>query len=57
MAATKCFHLAMASSNEQWPNNNNSALLMGGRIRSNSVEEINLQVPSLDPRFAIFIVP
>ena len=28
---------------------------MGGRSRSNSVEEITLQVPSLDPRFAIFI--
>ena len=28
---------------------------MGGRSRSNSVEETTLQVPSLDPRFAIFI--
>ena len=28
---------------------------MGGRRRSNSVEEITLQVPSLDPWFAIFI--
>ena len=28
---------------------------MGGRSRSNSVEEITLRVPSLDPRFAIFI--
>ena len=26
-----------------------------GRSRSNSVEEIVLQVPSLDPRFSIFI--
>ena len=28
---------------------------MRGKSRSNSVEEITLQVPSLDPRFAIFI--
>ena len=28
---------------------------MGGRGRSDSVEETTLQVPSLDPRFAIFI--
>ena len=28
---------------------------MGGRRKSNSVEEITLQVPSLDPRFSIFI--
>ena len=28
---------------------------MGGKSKSNSVEEITLQVPSLDPRFAIFI--
>ena len=28
---------------------------MGGRSRSNSVEETTLQVPSLDSRFAIFI--
>ena len=28
---------------------------MGGRSRSNSVEEITLKVSSLDPRFAIFI--
>ena len=28
---------------------------MGGKGRSNSVEEITPQVPCLDPRFAIFI--
>ena len=28
---------------------------MGGRSRSNSVQEITLQVRSLDPRFAICI--
>ena len=28
---------------------------MGGRSRSNSVEEITLQVPYLGPRFAVFI--
>ena len=28
---------------------------MGGRSRSNSVEEITLEVSSLGPRFAIFI--
>ena len=33
----------------------NSVLLMGERSRSNSVEEIALQVPSLDHPFAIFI--
>ena len=32
-----------------------SAFLMAVRSRSNSVEETTLQVPSLDPRFAIFI--
>ena len=35
--ATKCFHLATSSYNEH-----NSVLLMGGRSRSNSVEEITL---------------
>ena len=33
----------------------NSVLLMGGRSRSNSVEEVTPQVPSLDAPFAIFI--
>ena len=52
MAATKCFHLATASFNKQ-PNNNNSArrkeqLKFSGR-------KITLQIPSLDPRFAIII--
>ena len=28
---------------------------MGERSRPNSVEEITLQVPSLDPRFSFFI--
>ena len=28
---------------------------MGGRSRSNSVEQITLQIPSLDPPFALFI--
>ena len=32
-----------------------SVLIMEGRSRSNSVEEIPLQVRSLDPPFAIFI--
>ena len=31
-----------------------SVLLMGGRSRSNSVEEITPQVPSFDPPFSIF---
>ena len=33
----------------------NSTLLIEGRSRSNSVEEITPQVPSLNPPFAIFI--
>ena len=56
MVTTMCFYLATASSNEQQPNNNNSAqVFMGGRSRSNSVEEITLQVPYLGPQFAVFL--
>ena len=29
---------------------------MGGTSRSNSVEEITLQVPTLDPRFAMIFI-
>ena len=53
MAATKCFHLATAGF--FLSNNYNSVLLMGGRSRSNSVEEITPQVPCLGPWFAMFI--
>ena len=35
--------------------NNNSALLMGGKSRSNLEEEITPQIRSLDPLFTIFI--
>ena len=52
--ATKCFYLTTSPFNERLTEHN-SLHLMGGRSRSNSVEEIALQVSSLDPPFAIFI--
>ena len=36
-------------------NNNSAWLFMGGRSRSNSVEKITLHVPSLGPRFLVFV--
>ena len=59
MAATKWLHLATAGLFQRTIMNNyyiyNGVLLMGGKDRSNSVEEITPQVPCLDRRFAIFI--
>ena len=54
MAATKCFHHATASSNERY--RTIITVPFDGRKEQVKFSRRNtLQVPSLDPRFAIFI--
>ena len=48
--ATKCFHFFL----QRTITDHDRVLLMGGRGRSNTVEEVSPQVPSLDPPFAVY---